>query len=43
MGDIVRITGSKNKPKMKRTDSGNFVPIEGTNELWITSYKKIDI
>ena len=43
VGDIVRITGSKNKPKMKRTDSGNFVPIEGTNELWITSYKKIDI
>ena len=41
-GDIVMISGSRNKPKMKRDEDGQFVPVEGTNELWITSYKKMN-
>jgi hypothetical protein len=41
-GDIVMISGSRNKPKMKRNEDGEFVPVEGTTELWITSYKRIN-
>lgn len=40
-GDIVKISGSIKKPKMKRNEDGQFVPIEGTSELWITSYRRM--
>lgn len=43
VGDIVIIIGSKYKPKIKRTDDGNFIPVDGVNELWITKYKKVDL
>ena len=42
-GDVVKISGTKTKPKMKKIDDGSFVPIEGINELWITNYYKMDI
>ena len=41
-GDIVIISGSRNKPKMKRNDDGEFVPVEGTSELWVTSYRRVN-
>lgn len=41
-GDIVRITSSKYKPKQRRTEDGNYEPIPGINELWITNYKKVE-
>lgn len=42
-GDIVVITGSKSKPKVRRTEDGTFEPIEGTKELWITGYRKTNL
>ena len=41
-GDIVMVSGSRNKPKMKRNEDGEFVSVEGTSELWVTSYKKVN-
>ena len=41
-GDIVYISGTRSKPKMKKDENGQFVPIDGMNELWITSYKKMN-
>lgn len=41
-GQIIRITGTKTKPKVKRTPEGEWVPIQGTNELWITKYIVLD-
>jgi len=43
VGDIVMINGSRTKPKMKRTEDGDFIPVEGMNELWITNYKKVNL
>lgn len=43
VGDIIRIIGARDKPKMKRDEDGNFVPIEGTSERWLTNYKKVVI
>lgn len=42
VGDIFKIVGHKTKPKTRRTENGSFEPIEGTSELWITSYRKLD-
>jgi len=42
-GDIVMINGTRYKPKMKRNNDGAFIPVEGSNELWIVNYKKINI
>ena len=42
VGDIVLISGCRKKPKMKRNENGEFIPVEGTEELWITTYKKIN-
>lgn len=41
-GDIVRITGQRKKQRQKRVDGG-FEPVPGVFDLWITSYKKVDI
>lgn len=43
VGDVVMVNGSRTKPKMKRNDNGDFVPVEGMNELWITNYKKVNL
>ena len=41
VGDIVRIRGTKEKPKVRKNENGEFEPIPGTKELWITDYTKI--
>ena len=43
VGDIVRINGTKTKPKVKKNEeTGEWEPVPDTNELWITSYTKIE-
>lgn len=37
-GDIIKINGSKRRPKMRRTDSGKFEPVPDAFENWISSY-----
>ena len=41
-GDVVQIMSSRHKPKLRRTESGDFEPIPGIMELWITKYKKVE-
>lgn len=41
VGDIVRIRGTKEKPKVRKNENGEFEPIPGTKELWVTDYAKI--
>lgn len=43
VGDIIKVNGTKQKPKVKKNEeTGGWEPIDGTNELWITSYHKIN-
>lgn len=42
VGDIVSISKTKKKPRMKRTDDGQFEPIPGALDLWIINYKKVE-
>ena len=42
-GDIVIIGRTEYKQKSKKNEDGTFSQIEGTKELWITSYRKVDI
>ena len=42
VGDLVRVKGTKRKPKSKRIADGVWESISGTNELWITSYTKVE-
>lgn len=42
VGDIVRITATKEKPKSRKNENGEWVSIPGTKELWVNSYHKID-
>lgn len=41
-GDIVRIKKQKTKPRVRRDDNGNFVPVPGTREIWITDYQIVE-
>ena len=41
-GDIVRISGTKNKPKVHKNADGEWETIQGTSELWITAYHKVE-
>lgn len=41
-GDLVRIYSQTKKPKLRRTDSGDYEPVPGVDELWLTKYVKID-
>lgn len=41
-GDLVKIQGQRKKPKLKRTEDGQYEPIPGVDELWITHYQKIE-
>ncbi len=42
IGDIVRINGTKQKPKVRKNEeTGEWESIPGTNELWITTYHKL--
>lgn len=41
VGDIVKILGTKEKPKVKKDENGEWVSIPDTKELWITNYEAI--
>lgn len=36
--DIIKIDAYNRKPKMKMCSDGNFEPIEGTSEIWVSKY-----
>lgn len=40
--DVVHILGQKRKAKQRRMADGNYEPIPGVMELWITNYKKVE-
>ena len=42
VGDIVRITATKEKPKNRKNENGEWESIPGTKELWVNSYHKIN-
>lgn len=42
VGDLIRIQGQKKKPKLRWLENGQYEPIAGIDELWISSYIKID-
>lgn len=42
LGDIIRINGTKEKPKSRKNENGEWVQVPGTKELWINSYHKIN-
>lgn len=42
-GDVIAVKKIKKKPKVKKDVDGQFVPIEGTEELWLAEYKKIEV
>jgi hypothetical protein len=41
-GDIIRVTGSILKPKVRRLEDGTFQEVPDMKERWITSYKLMD-
>lgn len=41
VGDIVKINGTKEKPKSRRNENGEWEHIPGTKELWVSAYHKI--
>lgn len=43
VGDIIRVTKSPMRSKMRRTDEGTFEPIPGQFERWIEEYRKVEI
>lgn len=40
---IIKIIGCSKKPKYQRLENGDYVPIEGTSELWLNKYKILEI
>jgi DNA polymerase-3 subunit alpha len=41
-GDIIKVDKQRIKPKVKRLDDGNYVPIPDTSEIWLTEYHKVE-
>lgn len=41
-GDIIKVNKQRIKPKVKRLDDGNYVPIPDTSEIWLTEYHKVE-
>lgn len=41
-GSILRIKKTETKPKVKMADDGKWVPVPGTNELWIKEYSIVN-
>lgn len=41
-GDIVRIYSQTRKPKLRRTESGDYEPVPGIDEIWLTKYMIIN-
>lgn len=42
VGDIVRISSQKKKQKLRRTENGDYEPVPGVDELWITNYSVVE-
>ena len=40
-GDIVVVLSTNYKPKSKKNDKGEWEPVPGTKELWLTGYRKL--
>ena len=41
VGDIVKISSTKEKPKSRKNEDGKWEAIPGTKELWINTYHKL--
>lgn len=41
VGDIVRINGTKEKPKSRKNENGEWEQVPGTKELWVSAYHKL--
>lgn len=41
-GDLIRITGQTRKAKQKKNADGNWEPVPGVTEVWVTGYHKIE-
>ena len=42
VGDIIRVISDKPKEKMRRLENGDFEPIPGVFERWLTKYEKVE-
>lgn len=42
-GDIIKVCGKRDKPKVKKNEAGEWEEIPGSFELWLTDYKKVDL
>lgn len=42
-GDIIKICGKRDKPKMRKNEIGEWEEIPEILELWLTDYKKVDL
>ena len=41
VGDIVRITSTKEKPKSRKNENGEWESIPGTKELWVNAHHSL--
>jgi len=41
-GDIIRVIKQSSKPKYARLPEGGYMAIEGTKEIWISNYEKVE-
>lgn len=41
-GDIIKISATKEKPKSRKNEKGEWEAIPGTKELWILTYHKVE-
>ena len=42
VGDIIKIKGQTKKQKVRKNESGSWVPVADMYEIWITQYQKVD-
>lgn len=42
IGDIIKVIKSPMRNKMRRDENGDYAPIQGQFERWMTDYKKVD-
>lgn len=41
-GDIIRVSKQNTKQKVRRTADGEFVPVPGVFDCWLTEYEKVE-
>lgn len=41
VGDLIRVTKQTRKAKQRRNEHGQYEPVEGVTEIWISEYHKI--